>query len=84
MKDMDSICKGIRTGAEYLEGLHDDREIWTGGERIADVTKATGIANGAITLGKFLDRQHDTAYQDKVTYLDESGTRCGMSFMKPK
>ncbi len=22
----------IRTGAEYLEGLHDNREIWRGGE----------------------------------------------------
>ena len=24
---------GIRTGAEYLEGLRDDREIWTRGAR---------------------------------------------------
>jgi len=32
MKDMD-IHKGsgIRTGAQYLEGLRDSREIWTGG-----------------------------------------------------
>jgi len=76
--------RGIRTGAEYLAGLRDDREIWTGGKRIDDVTKAPGIANGAATLGAFLDRQHDVKYQDKVTYLDADGTRCGMSFMQPK
>lgn len=75
---------GIRTGAQYLEGLRDDREIWTGGERIKDVTKAVGIANGATTLGSFLDRQFDPKYQDKVTYVDDKSLRCGLSFMTPK
>ncbi len=85
MKDIATdMGNGIRTGAAYLEGLRDDREIWTSGARIADVTTAPGIANGAATLGKFLDRQHDAAFRDKVTYVDENGTRCGMSFMKPK
>ena len=79
-----NTATGIRTGAEYLEGLRDDREIWAGGERIADVTTAPGIANGAATLARFLDRQHDGKYQDKVTYLDENGVRCATSFMAPK
>ena len=29
---------GIRTGEQYLEGLRDDREVWTKGKRVADVT----------------------------------------------
>ena len=29
--------KGVRTAAEYLAGLQDDREVWTGGERVKDV-----------------------------------------------
>ena len=29
---------GVRTGRDYLSGLRDDREIWTGGKRIKDVT----------------------------------------------
>jgi hypothetical protein len=29
--------RGIRTGAEYLAGLRDDREVWTKGKRVADV-----------------------------------------------
>lgn len=75
---------GIRRGADYLEGLRDDREIWTGGKRIEDVTKSVGIANGAATLGAFMDRQFDAKYQDKITYVDDKGIRCGKSFMMPK
>jgi len=75
---------GIRTGEQYLKGLQDDREIWTGGKRIADVTKEDGIKRGIATLGKFLDRQHDEKYQDTVTYVAEDGIRCAKSFMKPK
>ena len=37
---------GIRTGAEYLEGLRDDREIWTRGARVKDVTAEPGIQGG--------------------------------------
>lgn len=33
---------GIRTCAEYLEGLRDDREIWTRGARVKDVTAEAG------------------------------------------
>ena len=33
------LNNGIRTGKQYLEGLQDDREIWTKGERVKDVTK---------------------------------------------
>ena len=37
---------GIRTGAEYLHGLRDDREIWTRGARVKDVTIEPGISGG--------------------------------------
>lgn len=76
--------KGIRTSAQYLEGLRDDREIWMNGERVADVTVHPGLNRGARTLAGFLDRQHDTRYQDKVTYVDDDGDRCATSFMIPK
>src|SRR5687767_3425420 len=41
---MDRIARSItaamaaRTGAEYLAGLRDQREVWCGGERVKDVT----------------------------------------------
>ena len=75
---------GIRTGAEYLEGLRDDREIWTRGARVKDVTAEPGIQGGTASLAGFLDRQHEEAYRDKVTFLDKDGVRCATSHMVPK
>ena len=75
---------GIRTGAEYLEGLRDDREIWTRGARVKDVTAEAGIRGGTASLAGFLDRQHEEAYRDKVTFLDKDGVRCATSHMVPK
>ena len=75
---------GIRTGAEYLDGLRDDREIWHRGERVADVTKAPGLDRGPATLAGFLDRQHEPALQDTLTYQDDQGRRCAMAYKIPK
>ncbi len=30
-----------RTGAQFLAGLKDDREVWVDGERVRDVAKIT-------------------------------------------
>lgn len=75
---------GIRTGAQYLEGLRDGREVWTRGERVRDVTEAAGIARGAKTLAGFLDRQHADPWKDEVTYVDDADRRCALSFRIPK
>jgi len=75
---------GIRTGAEYLQGLRDGREVWTRGKRIEDVTAEPGMARGAATLASFLDKQHDPEWQETVTYLDEGGLRCPIAFKIPK
>ena len=64
---------GIRTGAEYLSGLQDDREVWTKGQRVRDVTREPGMARGAATLASFLDKQHDPALQGSITYIDDDG-----------
>ena len=76
--------KGVRTGAQYLEGLRDDREVWTRGKRVADVTTEPGLGRGAATLASFLDRQHDPLWQDTITYVDDDGIRCPIAFKKPK
>ncbi len=75
---------GIRTGQQYLEGLRDDREVWTGGKRIADVTAEPGMGRGAETLALFLDKQHSAEFQDSVTYMADDNTRCAMAFKAPK
>jgi 4-hydroxyphenylacetate 3-monooxygenase len=75
---------GIRKGREYLSGLQDDREVWSGGERIKDVTTHPATRRGAATLAGFLDNQHKPALRDKLTYIDDDGDRCALSFMTPK
>jgi 4-hydroxyphenylacetate 3-monooxygenase len=75
---------GIRTGAEYLEGLRDNREIWPRGARVKDVTAKPGIQGGTASLAGFLDRQHEETYHDKVTFLDKDSIRCATSHMVPK
>ena len=55
----EQASSGIRTGAQYLKGLRDDREVWINGSRVNDVTAHPGLNRGAETLAGFLDRQHD-------------------------
>ena len=81
--DSASSGSGIRTGAEYLEGLRDGREVWARGKRVKDVTSEPGIMRGAATLASFLDRQHDERYQGTVTYVDDDGDRCALAFQRP-
>ena len=64
----------VKTGSEYLASLRDDREAWMQGERIEDVTEAPGLARGARTLASFIDKQHEEAHRDLLTY-EEDGER---------
>ena len=74
---------GIRTGAQFLEGLRDDRDVWMHGEKVTDVTSHPGLSRGAHTLAGFMDRQFDDKYKDKVTY-EEDGKTYATSYMIPK
>ena len=53
---------GIRTGNQYLSGLRDDREIWTGGKRVKDVTAHPATKRCAETLAGFFDKQSSSNY----------------------
>ena len=77
------LHNGIRTGAQYLEGLRDDRDVWMQGEKVKDVTSHPGLSRGAETLANFLDKQFDPKIQDLVTY-EEDGNRYATSHMIPK
>ncbi len=77
------LHNGIRNGAQYLEGLRDDRDVWMQGEKVKDVTSHPGLCRGAETLARFMDRQFDPKYQDRVTYED-NGHRYATSHMVPR
>jgi len=73
-----------RTGAEYLEGLRDSREVWIGGERVADVTLHPGLARGARSLARLMDRQHEPGTADVLTATSPAtGDRIPASHLRP-
>src|SRR5712691_9311265 len=75
----------IRTGKEFLAGLHDDRQIFMEGERIADVTKDKRMAGAARSLAELFDMQHDPALHDRMTFKSpSSGQPVGLSFIEPR
>jgi 4-hydroxyphenylacetate 3-monooxygenase len=75
-----------RTGQEYLQGLQRrQRDIWLGGERVADVTTAPALANCAHTLARLYDMQHTPGTQAVLTYVSpETGQREATSFIIPR
>ena len=73
-----------RTGAEYLAGLRDGREIWLHGERVPDVTTHPKLAGIARSVADLYDMQHDPALQDTLTYTSpSSGEPVGLVKLDP-
>jgi aromatic ring hydroxylase len=54
------------TGAEFLDSLHDSREVWIYGERVKDVT-TPAFRNSARMLARMYDAIHDPARQEVLT-----------------
>jgi 4-hydroxyphenylacetate 3-monooxygenase len=75
----------VRTGKQFLEGLHDDREIWLEGERVEDVTTHPKFARMAQTLADVYDLQHNAKYRDELTFKSpSSGDPVALSYMIPE
>jgi 4-hydroxyphenylacetate 3-monooxygenase len=75
----------IRTGAEFIAGLRDNREVWLGSERVKDVTTHPLFRPSVESLARLYDMQHETAYRDVLTYRSpSSGQPVGASFLIPR
>src|SRR6266850_2534433 len=75
----------IRTGEQFLDALHDDRQIFMDGERIADVTRDPRTAGAAQTLAELFDMQHAPALAGQMTFPSpSSGQKVGLSFIEPR
>ncbi|GIX47349.1 MAG: 4-hydroxyphenylacetate 3-monooxygenase oxygenase component [Candidatus Tectimicrobiota bacterium] len=72
-----------RTGAEYLQGLKDDREVWLGGERVKDVTEHPALAAAARKMAEYYDLHHAAA---EVCLMPDpqSGTPMSVSHLIPR
>jgi aromatic ring hydroxylase len=62
------------TGAEYVESLRDDREIYIYGDRVKDVTRHPAFANPVRMVARLYDALHDPAQQDVLTGPTDTGS----------
>ena len=75
----------VRTGAQFLEGLRDGREVWLEGERVADVTAHPKMRRMAETLAGIYDLQHSPDLQEKMTFKSPtSGEPVALSYLVPE
>ena len=76
---------GARSGAAYVEGLRDDREVWIDGERVKDVTRDRRLGRGIKSVAGLYDLQLDPAHVDRMTYTSPTtGDRVGLSHIQPR
>src|SRR5712692_4755925 len=76
---------GVRTGAEFIAGLRDGREVWLGDERVTDVTLHPAFRGAIESLARLSDLQHDPAYRGLLTYPSPTtGHPVGLSFLLPR
>jgi 4-hydroxyphenylacetate 3-monooxygenase len=75
---------GARSGAAFLEGLRDDREVWIDGERVKDVTRDPRLGRGVRSIAALYDLQLESSRVDNMTYVSPtSGQRVGLSHIQP-
>jgi len=60
----------IRTGAQYLEGIRDGREVWIDGERVRDVAAHKAFAPIVAVRARMYDMQHEARHREALTYLE--------------
>lgn len=64
----------IRTGAEYLEGLKDGREVYVDGERVRDVAAHPALRPIIAAKARMYDLHHEAASARSLTFTDADGT----------
>ncbi|HEX4407850.1 MAG TPA: 4-hydroxyphenylacetate 3-hydroxylase N-terminal domain-containing protein [Xanthobacteraceae bacterium] len=62
------------TGAEFLETLRDDREIYIYGERVKNVTAHPAFRNAAASVALLYDALHDPKTKDVLTAPTDTGS----------
>jgi 4-hydroxyphenylacetate 3-monooxygenase len=75
-----------RTGQQFIDGLRaQPREVWIGGDRVADVTTHPAFRNVVRSVAALYDLQHEPARIDEMTYVSpDTSSRAGLSFLTPR
>src|SRR5262245_58439338 len=60
-------------GAEYVESLKDDRQIYIHGQRVDDVATHPAFRNAVRMIARLYDALHDPAHKDELTTETDTG-----------
>ncbi len=60
----------LRTGAQYLDGIRDGREVYIDGERVKDVTKHPALAPIIAARARIYDMAHEAQHAETLTYAE--------------
>jgi 4-hydroxyphenylacetate 3-monooxygenase len=74
----------IRTGQQFLDSLDDDREVWIGGERVADIRQHDGFTGVLATIAAAYDLQHEDEHSETLTMISDDGERVGRAYQIPR
>src|SRR5262245_7382786 len=76
---------GARSGADYVAGLRDGREVWIDGERVSDVTRDRRLGRGIRSVAALYDLQLEPARRAQMTYASPTtGNPVGLSHIQPQ
>ena len=75
---------GLRTGAEYLASLRDERRIVYDGKRVDDVSTEPGFRHTAHAVAQYYDFQNLPGARELVTYATPDGDRAHLLFIEPR
>ena len=69
----EDVCRPM-TGAEYLDSLRDQREVWIYGERVKDVTRHPAFRNQARMVARMYDALHHPHTKAELTCKTDTGS----------
>lgn len=74
----------VRTGADYIEGLRDGREVYLDGRRIEDVTAEPGLDTVVQSVAGMYDLAHTDEFRDVLTFENEETERLNGNWIQPR
>jgi 4-hydroxyphenylacetate 3-monooxygenase len=75
----------LRSGADYIAGLQDGRNVYLNGERVEDVTTHPGFRDAVASVAGLYDISSDPANRELMTYESpETGQTTNIIFMIPR
>jgi 4-hydroxyphenylacetate 3-monooxygenase len=72
---------GLMTASAYRDSLDDGRQVWIGGERVADVARHPAFAPMVDAVSRIYDLHHDPDHREVMTFALADGSR-GSRFYK--